>query len=149
MASPGLSPGEPYTFRVGDAAGGWSDLGRLHGPPAKGAAELRFLAVADLSADENDGGYGGVMRELARESSRADWRYDLLLHAGDLAYDLDTDGGSIGDAFMEDISTIAASVPYMVGDGRRRWRRPPATVRDGPLMTDHRTHARAGCSWES
>ena len=44
--------------------------------------------------------------------------YDLLLHCGDLAYDMDTSNGRNGDAFMADIQPIAAYLPYMVSAGR-------------------------------
>lgn len=82
---PPLSPGQRFWYRAGDADGGWSATEAFTAPTPPAASSLRFLAVADLSADENDGGYGGVMRELAREINRTDdWQYDLLLHAGDL-----------------------------------------------------------------
>jgi len=55
-------------------------------------------------------------------------RYDLVLHAGDIAYDLHKATPAlcsdktcaprnIGDAFMEDIQPIASHVPYMVAPG--------------------------------
>uniref|UniRef100_A0A1A9WVN1 Purple acid phosphatase n=1 Tax=Glossina brevipalpis TaxID=37001 RepID=A0A1A9WVN1_9MUSC len=39
--------------------------------------------------------------------------YDAIIHIGDFAYDLDTDNGEVGDAFMQQIQSIAAYVPYM------------------------------------
>lgn len=43
--------------------------------------------------------------------------YDAFLHVGDLAYNLDTDNGIIGDNFMNQIQSIAAYVPYMTAPG--------------------------------
>ena len=49
---------------------------------ASGLGATSFLAVADLSADENDGGFSGVAHELAKEVQRQD--YDVVLHSGDM-----------------------------------------------------------------
>lgn len=43
--------------------------------------------------------------------------YDAIIHVGDLAYDLDTNNAQIGDAFMKQLETVAAYVPYMVVPG--------------------------------
>ena len=114
-----LVPGVSYTYRVGDAAGGWSSTRSFaYKPASTRRAPLTILAVADMSADAVDGGHGGVARELAREVAQRD--YDMVVHAGDLAYDLHgslSDGSSIGDAFMNDIEAIAGRVPYMVSPG--------------------------------
>ena len=51
---------EGTTYRVGSDCCGWSELHTV-ASSAKLAGEVgivRFLAVADLSADINDGGYG-------------------------------------------------------------------------------------------
>ena len=37
---------------------------------------------------------------------------DMMLHVGDFAYDLDSDGGKVGDQFMVNIEQIAAYTPY-------------------------------------
>jgi len=42
---------------------------------------------------------------------------DVMLHCGDIGYDLDDSNGRTGDAFMRDIEIIAAYVPYMVSAG--------------------------------
>lgn len=38
---------------------------------------------------------------------------NAIIHAGDFAYDLDSDGGVNGDSYMNRIESIAANVPYM------------------------------------
>jgi hypothetical protein len=65
--------------QVGSDAGGWSKVHELHGPILPGGGSNRpvhILAIADMSAVENDGGHGGVHHELAREVERnKDRRY--------------------------------------------------------------------------
>ena len=43
--------------------------------------------------------------------------YDMVLHIGDMAYNLDTDDGRIGDKFMNKIQPFASKVPYMTCPG--------------------------------
>jgi hypothetical protein len=38
--------------------------------------------------------------------------FDVLLHAGDFAYDLDTNNGEIGDGYMRQLQPIIAQLPY-------------------------------------
>ena len=68
---------------------------------------------------------------LQEETQRG--MYDAILHVGDFAYDMDTvrwnivcnrginlivqDDGLIGDAYMRQIESIAAYVPYMTCPG--------------------------------
>lgn len=42
---------------------------------------------------------------------------NAVLHAGDIAYNLDSDDGNVGDVFMRKLQAIAAYVPYMVAPG--------------------------------
>ena len=44
-------------------------------------------------------------------------KYDAVFHVGDIAYDLGTDGGRVGDRFMDRIQMLAARVPYMTIPG--------------------------------
>ena len=43
--------------------------------------------------------------------------YDLVLHLGDFAYNLDTNDGVVGDNFMNMIQPISSRVPYMTCPG--------------------------------
>ncbi|KAK3718766.1 hypothetical protein QZH41_014027, partial [Actinostola sp. cb2023] len=52
---------------------------------------------------------------LQEEAQRGD--YDAILHVGDMAYNLDSDNGQVGDEFMRQIESIAAYVPYMTCPG--------------------------------
>ncbi|XP_005095902.1 acid phosphatase type 7 isoform X2 [Aplysia californica] len=47
------------------------------------------------------------------ELDAAKGMYDAVIHVGDFAYDLSKDNGKIGDQFMQEIQSLAASVPYM------------------------------------
>ena len=42
---------------------------------------------------------------------------DMILHVGDFAYDFDSNGGTTGRHFMNDIQNYSASTPYMVSHG--------------------------------
>jgi hypothetical protein len=43
--------------------------------------------------------------------------YDALLHCGDLAYDLNSDGGRRGDRWMSRMQPLSATMPYLVAPG--------------------------------
>lgn len=43
---------------------------------------------------------------------------DVIIHIGDLAYDLHDENGATGDDYMNAIEPFAAYVPYMVSTGR-------------------------------
>jgi len=43
--------------------------------------------------------------------------YDMIIHVGDFAYNMDTNNGKVGDEFMRQIEAIAAYVPYMTCPG--------------------------------
>jgi hypothetical protein len=42
---------------------------------------------------------------------------DVVVHIGDAAYDLDSNGGATGDSFMVQIEPLAAHLPYMICPG--------------------------------
>lgn len=50
--------------------------------------------------------------------------FDMIIHVGDFAYNLEDDNGHRGDAFMNEVQPLAAYVPYQtcvscVGDRER------------------------------
>ena len=55
---------------------------------------------------------GRTLGRLQDEIQRG--QHHLLLHLGDLAYDLHGLNGLIGDEFMRQIEPMAAYVPYLV-----------------------------------
>ena len=46
-------------------------------------------------------------------------RFDMLLHAGDLAYDLDSEKGDVGDGYFRQIQPIVSQMPYMAIPGNQ------------------------------
>jgi hypothetical protein len=47
--------------------------------------------------------------------------YDAIIHVGDFAYDMNSESGLVGDAFMDQIQPIAGYLPYMVCPGNHEW----------------------------
>lgn len=39
-------------------------------------------------------------------------RFDMLLHAGDFAYDFDSEQGRVGDGFFRQLEPVASALPY-------------------------------------
>eukprot|EP00026_Physarum_polycephalum_P008800 Phypoly_transcript_08901.p1 GENE.Phypoly_transcript_08901~~Phypoly_transcript_08901.p1 ORF type:complete len:352 (+),score=45.93 Phypoly_transcript_08901:345-1400(+) len=48
-------------------------------------------------------------------------KVDLIVHNGDLAYDLDDLNGAVGEEFMENIQEISSRVPYTVSPGNHEY----------------------------
>lgn len=42
---------------------------------------------------------------------------DVIAHIGDIAYNMDTDNGRVGDGFLRMIEPVASAVPYMTTMG--------------------------------
>ena len=60
------------------------------------------------------------MVRLQQETQRG--FYDMVIHVGDFAYDMDSDNARVGDEFMRQIESIAAYVPYMTCPGNHEQR---------------------------
>uniref|UniRef100_A0A915DB86 Purple acid phosphatase n=1 Tax=Ditylenchus dipsaci TaxID=166011 RepID=A0A915DB86_9BILA len=82
-----VQAGLRYFYRVG-SPNGWSNIYTL-----LDSKSVRMEVLNTLEAQDND--------------------FDVILHVGDLAYNLDTDEGKFGDEFMRQIEPAAAYVPYM------------------------------------
>ncbi|KAI6189962.1 Purple acid phosphatase [Aphelenchoides bicaudatus] len=67
----------------------------------------RVCVFGDLGVDN-----GVSLVYLQREAERH--QFDLIIHVGDIAYDLHTNNGSVGDTFMRNMEPIISSIPYMV-----------------------------------
>ncbi|XP_002738205.1 acid phosphatase type 7-like [Saccoglossus kowalevskii] len=63
------------------------------------------------------GRIGGAPSLKLLRKEAASGLVDAVLHVGDFAYDLHTDGGKIGDDFMNRIQSIATRIPYMTAVG--------------------------------
>ncbi|CAG9328406.1 unnamed protein product [Blepharisma stoltei] len=69
-----------------------------------------------ILGDWGSGHIGHFTKYLLEEESKSR-NYLGILHMGDIAYDLDTDNGKIGDDYLNMVEPIVASFPYMVEPG--------------------------------
>lgn len=58
---------------------------------------------------------GQALSSLQRDVQN--FMYNAILHAGDIAYNLYSKDGAVGDEFMNRLQTVAGFVPYMVAPG--------------------------------
>jgi hypothetical protein len=113
----GLSPGASYSYRVGarNDIFSWSPRFTLRAmrrfEPA--AAPLRLLALCD--AGEVDTARRGAMDAAAADADATP--ADALLQCGDIAYDLNSDGGRRGDRFLAAMQPLGAALPWLVCPG--------------------------------
>ncbi|KOB79410.1 Purple acid phosphatase [Operophtera brumata] len=83
-----------YVYHVGSQYG-WSEVYPFKTPPAG----QDWVSMAYLQEEAERG------------------HFDVILHVGDFAYDMDSDNARVGDQFMRQITPLAASVPYMTCPG--------------------------------
>ncbi|CAH1261774.1 ACP7 [Branchiostoma lanceolatum] len=102
----GLTPGHTYMYHCGSVEGGWSDLYVFTAMKDGTDWSPSFAAFGDMG-NEN----AQSLSRLQGETQRG--MYDFILHVGDFAYDMDSENARVGDAFMNQIQSIAAYVPYM------------------------------------
>nr|XP_033812885.1 acid phosphatase type 7 [Geotrypetes seraphini]XP_033812886.1 acid phosphatase type 7 [Geotrypetes seraphini]XP_033812887.1 acid phosphatase type 7 [Geotrypetes seraphini]XP_033812888.1 acid phosphatase type 7 [Geotrypetes seraphini] len=104
-----LVPGQGYVYHCGSNLG-WSP--KFYFVALKNGSDWspRFSVFGDMG-NENPQSLGRLQKEAQRGM------YDVILHVGDFAYDMDEDNARIGDAFMRQIESVAAYVPYMTCPG--------------------------------
>ncbi|CAG9310824.1 unnamed protein product [Blepharisma stoltei] len=103
-----LYPGATYMYQVGCILTNFSQVFKLTVPPSTGSSST-YLIYADL-----DIGLDGNLSWTEIGNRWPQLNIDAVIHMGDIAYDLSTDYGTWGDAFMNSIQPVASSVPYMV-----------------------------------
>lgn len=79
-------------------------------------SDLEYPATAIVVGDMGIGEYSSYSRQIIEAESSAG-TYDFLIHLGDIAYDLYTDEGTVGNQFMAEIESFASEFPYMVLPG--------------------------------
>ena len=95
-------------YRTGSDCG-WSDIFWFKTYP-NGTWTPRLAIYGDM------GNINAVsLPRLQRETQSG--LYDMILHVGDFAYDMNNENGTRGDEFMRQIEPIAAYVPYMTCPG--------------------------------
>ncbi|GMI10117.1 hypothetical protein TrVE_jg1389 [Triparma verrucosa] len=95
----------------------FSDLfcGRIPGTPTSTTSSSIAL-VADMSDYMySPGEY--VSSIPAMTEAALNGEIDLVIHGGDIAYDIDDDCGRRGDEFMRTIQPLSTTVPYIFGVG--------------------------------
>jgi hypothetical protein len=112
----GLTPGEPYYYRVGfgaggagmvdsreggsldPRAGGWSDIISFTAFPPR-RREPVWAVYGDMGATTDE--FRGVAPSIpVLQQDQQDGLFDGVIHAGDYAYDFAPYGGRVGDRFM-------------------------------------------------
>ena len=90
----------------------WSEGVEAKLPPVDGEVHVAMIAdMTDIPGIEYNSSIPGVT-DLSRRGE-----IDAVMHAGDVAYDIDDDCGDRGDQFMRSISGISAIVPYIFAPG--------------------------------
>ncbi|KAF1755690.1 hypothetical protein GCK72_012140 [Caenorhabditis remanei] len=100
--------GQLYYYQVGSSQE-MSEIFHFRQPDQ--SQPLRAAIFGDLSI------YKGQQSIDQLIAARKDNQFDLIIHIGDLAYDLHDQDGSTGDDYMNAIEPFAAYVPYMVFAG--------------------------------
>lgn len=111
-------------FRVTDAhlekAATWSVQvdGQLKEGPVKFPQRLRsqqdtcrMFVVADMDITPQSAATVKKIREMQEQD------YDMLVHVGDFAYEIEDNGGRVGDQFFEEMSKTARQIPYLMVPG--------------------------------
>eukprot|EP00929_Paragymnodinium_shiwhaense_P003129 TRINITY_DN10353_c0_g1_i1.p1 TRINITY_DN10353_c0_g1~~TRINITY_DN10353_c0_g1_i1.p1 ORF type:complete len:589 (-),score=88.12 TRINITY_DN10353_c0_g1_i1:439-2148(-) len=120
-----LKPSTRYYYKVGFNES-WSDIfsfmHRREGAPYRhvlfgdlGSAAAFSLCDACTASDVVCDAKSCANKKtgLVSEVDKA----DIMVHLGDFGYDLDSDGGKVGDQFMRNVEQLAANMPYMVMPG--------------------------------
>ncbi|CAH0727268.1 unnamed protein product, partial [Brenthis ino] len=106
---PDLKFDTKYVYHAGSVFG-WSEMFSFKTPP-KGEDWVVRAAIYGDMGNKN----AHSLSYLQDEAERG--HFDLILHVGDFAYDMDTDEALVGDEFMRQIQPLAAMVPYMTCPG--------------------------------
>lgn len=114
-----LKPSTKYFYRVGDLTR-WSQIYSFKSLPdattISNNLPQRFLIFGDLAgSNQAPSDSCTTMPWMSVEAANGD--VDMTLQLGDLAYDLNTDGGLVGRQFMNEIQNMSAIVPFMIAHG--------------------------------
>uniref|UniRef100_A0A9J2PIR3 Purple acid phosphatase n=2 Tax=Ascaris TaxID=6251 RepID=A0A9J2PIR3_ASCLU len=100
-----LDPGTTYIYHVGSEYG-WSPIFRFTALQERPEGGFIYAVYGDLG-NVNARSLGKIQQQAQRRI------FDMVLHVGDMAYNLDTDDGEFGDQFGRQVEPVAAYVPYM------------------------------------
>lgn len=109
----GLTPNTRYFYHCGSDLG-WSDLFTFQTWKDGNDWTVRAAMYGDLGAVN--------AQSIPRlQDDVLHGLYDVVIHVGDFAYNMDTDNGEVGDEFMRQIEPVAAYLPYMTCPGNHEY----------------------------
>lgn len=80
-----------------------------------GNMPLKMFVVADMDISENS------KTTVDRIISIKDDGYDLVVHIGDFAYEIETNNGRVGDDFFDKMSLTTTRIPYIITPGNHEY----------------------------
>ena len=108
-----LIPDSSYTYEFGSDKRGWEkkySFKTLKSLAGTNAEKLSLAVYGDFGFTNSQ----SLEKLIDFQKSG---QYDMVLHVGDMAYNLDSDDGRVGDKFMNKIQPFASKVPYMTCPG--------------------------------
>ena len=108
-----LSPDTTYTYRISmDSLPSKiiSDQFKFKTPHNHPNTEHTHMVFADLGLRSPV-----ALHFICHEAINR--KYDSVFHIGDIAYDLNTDSGALGDLFMKEMQVFASKIPYLTSPG--------------------------------
>jgi len=121
----GLAPSSQYFYKVGGATG-WSDIFEFKSQANADTLKDQLPQVHVILGDMGSAfayslcdSCGSAERCICANKSAGviSEKPDMILHTGDFAYNMDTNGGTTADNFFKNIQPVAANYPYMVSHG--------------------------------
>ncbi|KAK6634052.1 hypothetical protein RUM44_004660 [Polyplax serrata] len=104
-----LYPNSVYVYRCGSFEG-ISRIFQFKTFPIGPAWSPRLIIYGDM-------GWEGAAIVPYLENEIKQNGVDVIAHIGDIAYNMDTDNGRVGDGFLRMIEPVASAVPYMTTMG--------------------------------
>jgi len=105
-----LRPGQRYYYHCGSDDYGWSPIYWFTAMRTDSDFAVRAAVYGDMGRDNAQS-----LPRLQEETQLG--HFDLILHVGDMAYDMNEDNARVGDDYMNAIQSIAAYIPYMTCPG--------------------------------
>ena len=78
--------------------------------------DLEYQPTVVVIGDMGVGNYSQYSRQMLEIEAQLG-TYDFSIHPGDIAYNLNTNGGEVGNQFMQEIEGFASEYPYMTVPG--------------------------------
>ena len=84
--------------------------------PFENDTAIKLFVVADMDISEQS------IHTMQRITEIRSSEYDLLMHIGDFAYDIDDENGKRGDEFFQAMSSTTRRIPYIITPGNHERR---------------------------